>query len=34
MILNEYKKLTPRNGRYSEELLKQKEEFQVRFMSI
>jgi hypothetical protein len=34
MILNEYKKLTPRNGRYSEELLRQKEEFHNRFISV
>ncbi len=34
MILNEYKKLTPRNGRYSKELLQKKEEFHTRFMSI
>ncbi|NLK34541.1 MAG: hypothetical protein GX301_03705 [Gracilibacteraceae bacterium] len=34
MILNEYKKLTPRNGKYSEELLKQKEEFLNRFITI
>lgn len=34
MILNEYKNLTPRNGRYSEELLKKKEEFYTKFMSI
>lgn len=34
LILNEYKNLTPRNGRYSEELLKKKEEFHTRFMSI
>jgi len=34
MILNEYKILTPRNGRYSEELLKQKEEFHNRFITI
>lgn len=34
MILNEYKGLTPRNGRYSKELLAKKEEFYIRFMSI
>lgn len=34
LILNEYKKFTPRNGRYSEELLKQKEDFNNRFYSI
>ncbi len=34
MILNEYKKLTPRNGLYSKELLQKKEEFHTRFMSI
>lgn len=34
LILNEYKKLTPRNGRYSEELLKQKEAFHKKFVSI
>lgn len=34
LILKEYKKLTPRNGRYSEELLRQKEEFHSRFIEI
>lgn len=34
MILKDYKRLTPRNGRYSEELLSQKEEFHNRFVSI
>ena len=33
LILTEYKKLTPRNGRYSEELLKKKEEFHIKFMA-
>lgn len=34
MILNEYKNVTPRNGRYSEGGLKKKEEFYERFMDI
>lgn len=34
LILNEYKRLTPRNGRYSPELLKAKEDFYQRFISI
>lgn len=34
MILNEYDLVTPRNGRYSKELLKEKEDFYNRFMSI
>lgn len=33
LILNEYKNIT-RNGRYSEELLKRKEEFHIKFMSM
>lgn len=34
MILTEYKMLTPRNGKYSPELLKAKEDFYQRFISI
>ena len=34
LILNGYKKLTPRNGRYSEKLLKEKEAFHKRFLYI
>jgi hypothetical protein len=34
LILTEYKALTPRNGRYSPELLKAKEDFYQRFISI
>lgn len=34
MILAEYKSLTPRNGRYSPELLKAKEDFYQRFISL
>ncbi|MDF2883079.1 MAG: hypothetical protein K0R54_3636 [Clostridiaceae bacterium] len=34
LILNKYKALTPRNGRYSEELLKAKYEFYTEFISI
>ncbi|MBF8981940.1 LAGLIDADG family homing endonuclease [Lutibacter sp. B2] len=34
MILNEYHLVTPRNGRYSKELLKAKEDFYNRFISI
>ncbi|MBF8981937.1 hypothetical protein IZY60_00145 [Lutibacter sp. B2] len=34
MILNEYHLVTPQNGRYSKELLKAKEDFYNRFMSI
>jgi hypothetical protein len=34
MIINEYKSLTPRNGRYSEKLLEKKLDFYNRFMNI
>ena len=34
MIINEYKQLTPRNGRYSSELINAKQDFYNRFMSI
>ncbi|WLF68754.1 hypothetical protein Q6375_12300 [Clostridium septicum] len=34
MIIEEYKNLTPRNGRYSEELLKEKYEFYRGFREI
>ena len=34
LVLKNYKKLTPRNGKYSQELLKQKEEFVKRFFAI
>jgi len=34
LILDEYKKVTPRNGKYSEDLLKAKEEFYKKFISI
>jgi hypothetical protein len=34
LILNEYESVTPRNGRYSDEALKLKEEFYERFISI
>mgnify|MGYP000890051493 CR=1 FL=1 len=34
LILAEYKALTPRNGRYSPELLKAKEYFYQRFISL
>lgn len=34
LILSDYKKVTPRNGRYSKELLTQKQEFYEKFMSI
>ena len=34
MIIDEYKALTPRNGRYSEELLERKYEFYKRFRKI
>jgi hypothetical protein len=33
MILNEYKKLTPRNSRHTEDLLRAKNEFYTRFMT-
>ncbi|WP_027623766.1 LAGLIDADG family homing endonuclease [Clostridium lundense] len=34
IIINEYKKVTPRNGRYSKEMLQAKELFYERFMKI
>lgn len=34
MILYEYKALTPRNGKYSDQLLKAKNDFYERFLSI
>ncbi|MCQ1528324.1 hypothetical protein [Lutispora saccharofermentans] len=34
LILNEYKKLTPRNGRYSKEQLKAKEDLYEKFISV
>ncbi|KJS19097.1 MAG: hypothetical protein VR72_20420 [Clostridiaceae bacterium BRH_c20a] len=34
LIINEYKRITPRNGRYSEELLQKKEKFYATFMSL
>ena len=34
LIIKEYKVLTPRNGRYSDELLKAKLEFCNKFLSI
>ena len=34
MIINEYKALTTKNGRYSEELLDRKYEFYERFRKI
>ncbi len=34
MIITEYKDLTPRNGRYSKDLLERKLEFYRRFISI
>ncbi|WP_053956698.1 LAGLIDADG family homing endonuclease [Inediibacterium massiliense] len=34
MIIYEYKQVTPRNGKYSQELLEQKEDFYKRFVSI
>jgi len=34
MIINDYKRLWSRNGRYSSELLKAKEEFYQRFISL
>lgn len=34
LILEKYKKLTPRNGRYSEEMLKLKNEFYEEFRRI
>lgn len=34
LIIEKYKKVTPRNGRYSKEMKKQKERFYEEFMSI
>lgn len=34
LIINEYKNVTPRNGKYSEEMLKAKENFYDKFISI
>jgi hypothetical protein len=34
LILKEYKKLTPRNGRYTEEMLNQKQLFYEAFMKL
>lgn len=34
MIIDEYKVLTPRNGRYSDELLERKYEFYESFRKI
>lgn len=34
LILSEYKSITPRNGRYSKELLQQKQAFYEKFMSF
>lgn len=34
LIINEYKKVTPRNGRYSNDMLKAKNDFYERFMNI
>ncbi|NPV29109.1 MAG: hypothetical protein HPY58_05490 [Firmicutes bacterium] len=34
LIISEYKKVTPRNGRYSKELLAEKERFYQKFNSI
>lgn len=34
LLLNKYKDLTPRNGRYSDELLKEKFNFYKEFLSI
>lgn len=34
LIITEYKKVTPRNGRYSEEKLKEKLDFEKRFFEI
>lgn len=32
LIVNEYKKVTPRNGKYTEEMLKRKLDFEERFL--
>lgn len=34
LILNEYKAVTPRNGKYTSEMLERKQEFESRFLSI
>lgn len=34
LIINEYKNVTPRNGKYSSHMLKRKEEFYEKFISI
>lgn len=34
LILSEYKSITPRNGRYSDDLFELKEAFYQRFMSL
>jgi hypothetical protein len=34
LIISEYKKVTPRNGRYSKDLLTQKELFYQKFISL
>lgn len=34
MIINEYKSITPRNGRYTDELLELKKDFYNRFINI
>lgn len=34
LIIRRYKAVTPRNGRYSEEMLREKEEFYEEFMAI
>lgn len=34
LIIEKYKTLTPRNGRYTDEMIKSKEEFYNKFMSI
>ena len=34
LIIRRYKAVTPRNGKYNEEMLREKEEFYEEFMSI
>src|ERR1035437_5263201 len=34
LIISEYKKLTPRNGRYSQEMILKKKDFESRFFNI
>ena len=34
MLIDEYKKVTPRNGRYTDEMLTAKEMFYENFLSI